>query len=277
MTVSSDDLPGYVAAHRRTRWLGATHRHHAHTGSTNDDAAAWAATDAPHGALVTADAQHAGRGRFGRSWHSPPASHVYASIVLRPGRVGAAWAALGLAVGVGLREGLLRWCPELGLKWPNDLVVGDRKLAGILCEARWLAGVPQIVVGFGINVASAAWPQPLRETAVALGAVVGAPVDAVVGAMAGAPVGRGEVLVAVLDALEPVLDAFEREGLAAVRERYEAACVSLGRVVSVSEGHGGVKREVHAVGIDVDGALLVRGIDGEDAALRRIEAGELAR
>ena len=250
-----------VAAGLSTQWLGHSHLHHARIGSTNDDAAAWAQDGAPHGALVTADAQDAGRGRFGRVWHSPAGAHVYASVVLRPeiapnNEVGRRWAGLGLAVGVGLREGLLQWWDGIGLKWPNDLVVGDRKLAGILCEARWIGSAPQIVVGFGINVKSVAWPEELR--AVALGDL-------------GVDVSPSAVLIAVLDALEPVLDAFATDGFAAVRERYEAACVSLGREVRVSRGDG-EGALVFAEALDPDGALLVRGEGG----LVRVDAGELA-
>ncbi len=254
------DAVAEVAAALGTRWLGRAHRHHLETGSTNDDAAAWAAAGAPHGALVTADAQQAGRGRLGRTWHSPAGSHVYASVVLRPPQADARWSALGLAVGVGLRDGLRGRGVDIGLKWPNDLQVGDRKLAGILCEARWIGGAPQIVVGFGINVRRQTWPAELQRRAVTLEEATGAehrPLD---------------VLVGVLDALEPVLDTFAVHGFAALRERYEAACVSLGRVVRVSEADGRVV-EAFAAALDHDGALLVR--DPGASRLRRVEAGEL--
>jgi len=247
-----------VALGLSTQWLGHAHLHHARIGSTNDDAAAWARDGAPHGALVTADAQDAGRGRFGRVWHSPAGAHVYASVVLRPEIADGRWAALGLAVGVGLREGLLRWCDGIGLKWPNDLVVGGRKLAGILCEARWIGSAPQIVVGFGINVKSVGWPEELRASAVALGDL-------------GVDVSPSAVLIAVLDALEPVLDAFATDGFAAVRASYEPACISLGREVVVSRP-GGESTRVFAEALDHDGALLVRGEGG----LVRVDAGELA-
>lgn len=258
--IAPADTVAEVAAALGTRWLGRVHRHHTEIGSTNDDAAAWATAGAPHGALVTADAQHSGRGRLGRAWHSPPGSHVYASLVLRPATADARWSALGLAVGVGLREGLLGAGVDIGLKWPNDLLVGERKLAGILCEARWIGGAPQIVVGFGINVRRQAWPAELIRRAVSLDEATGAvrrPTD---------------VLVAVLEALEPVLDEFGAHGFAGLRERYESACVSLGRVVRVSEADGGAT-EVFAAGLDHDGALLVR--DAGGSRLRRVEAGEL--
>lgn len=261
MSERDDPFVAALGAGLGTRWLGRVHRHAARTGSTNDDAAAWAAAGAPHGALVTADVQDAGRGRFGRPWHAPAGAHVMASVILRPDAADGRWAALGLAVGVALREGLSRWSSEIGLKWPNDLVIGERKLAGILCEARWIGAAPQIVVGFGINVRAHPWPEDLVDRAVALEEIVGASID------------RAPVLAAVLDALEPVIEVFTIHGLAAVRARYESACVSLGRVVGVTDGRAG-RREVLAVAIDHDGALLVRQPDGA-GELRRIEAGEI--
>lgn len=249
----SDELAALVLS---TRWLGRTHEHHAVIGSTNDRAAAWG----EHGALVTADAQSLGRGRFGRPWHSPAGANLYASFVLRPPRADARWSALGLAVGVGLREGLARYCDDVALSWPNDLHVAGKKLGGILCEARWLGNTPTFVVGFGINVHARAWPPELAEIAVSLAEATGRAAPA-----------RAELLAGLLGALEPVLDAFAREGFAAVRERYEARCISLGQHVAVSEGDGSTRRRVLAVAIDDDGALLVRARSG--APLERIDAG----
>ncbi|MEZ4454886.1 MAG: biotin--[acetyl-CoA-carboxylase] ligase, partial [Nannocystaceae bacterium] len=123
-----------------TRAFGRAHEHHAAIASTNDRALAWAAEGAPQGALVTADRQVEGRGRRGRAWASAPGDLAF-SLVFRPGSYGPGrasggdrWGALGLAVGVGVREGLAPWLREVELKWPNDLRVGGRKLAGILCE-----------------------------------------------------------------------------------------------------------------------------------------------
>lgn len=154
--------------------LGQPREHHASLPSTNDRALAWAREGAPHGAMVTADAQTAGRGRLGRRWDSPPGAGLYVSLVLRPAEVVVGrgwdprWAALGLAVGLGLREGLARWVPDALLKWPNDLLVRGHKLAGVLCETRWQGSTPDIVVGFGVNVAQREFPAELRATSLAL-------------------------------------------------------------------------------------------------------------
>lgn len=253
----SDDALASLSQHLRTRWLGRAHEHHGRIGSTNDRAAAW--SDAPHGALVTADQQDAGRGRFGRVWHSPAGASLYASFVLRPPHADARWSALGLVVGVGLYEALAGTVGGLGLRWPNDLLVGGRKLGGILCEGRWAGATPQFVVGFGLNVRAQPWPSELAAIATSIEQAAGERRD------------RVALLAAVLHALEPCLEAFARDGFAAVRDRYEAACVSLGTVVAVSVDGGRARRHVRAIGLDHDGALLVQG----EAGRERIEAGEL--
>jgi BirA family biotin operon repressor/biotin-[acetyl-CoA-carboxylase] ligase len=242
----------------RTRWLGRVHEHHAVLGSTNDRASAWAKDGAPAGALVTADAQTGGRGRLGRGWFSPAGASVYASVVVRPAVLDARWAGLGLAVGVGIADGLA--LEGLALKWPNDVLLDGRKLAGVLCEARVHAGAPDVVVGFGINVHAIDRPPEIAAIATSL-------------AEHGATLGRADVLARVLDALEPVLDVFAEHGFAALRDRYESRCITLGREVLVGDGAAAPRRRMFAVGLDGDGALRVR--DPKGGPTERIEAGDV--
>lgn len=125
--------------------LGAPRVHRRVTGSTNDDARALALAGAPHGTLVTADRQTEGRGRRGRSWDAGPGDALLMSVVLReiPGL-------LPLRAAIAVR----RVCgAEAALKWPNDVLVGELKVAGILCERR--AGEDHAIAGIGINVAAA--------------------------------------------------------------------------------------------------------------------------
>lgn len=252
---SNDDLL-QLGARLRGRY-GRPHEHHAELSSTNDRALQWLREGAPHGAVVTADAQRAGRGRRGRSWFSPPGESLYVSLVLRPGplrpparpdRLGA----LGLAVAVGLHEGLPPLRHPVRLKWPNDLTVDGRKLGGILCEARWVGDTPEVVVGFGLNVHGRAFPGHLQDlaTSVALHGDDEAP-------------GRAVLLAELLLALEGAVEPFLREGFSAVRERYLPQCEVLGRVIDVGDQDAPDRaRRGVAERLDHDGALWVRPIDG---------------
>jgi len=242
--------------------LGQVREHHASLPSTNDRALAWARAGAPHGAMVTADAQSAGRGRLGRRWDSPPGEGLYVSLVLRPeamlgGEAGwsARWASLGLAVGLGLREGLARWVPEATLKWPNDILLGGEKLGGVLCETRWQGSSPDLVVGFGVNVLQREFPAELRATSLARYMPEGT-----------CPL-RQEVLVAALAGLELALRGFFAGGFPAIRAGYERHSAVLGKRLSV----GGAPAE--AVGFDEDGALRVQPVGGGPS--RRVESEDV--
>lgn len=249
-----------LARHLTTRALGRVHEHHEELTSTNDRALAWLREQpaAPHGALVTADAQSSGRGRMGRRWSSASGAGVYASLVAKPyagaRRPPATIGALGLAVGAGLRDGLLRALPQLGveLKWPNDLMVEGRKLGGILCESRWPGPRPEMVIGFGINVAGAPPPEVVDQ-ATSLAACVAQ------------PPGRVPLLADLLAGLEPVLDRFFEHGFAAIRDAYEPHCTVLGRMISVpmTRADGSSERILaEALRLDEDGALVVRSRGG---------------
>jgi BirA family biotin operon repressor/biotin-[acetyl-CoA-carboxylase] ligase len=122
-------------------------------GSTNDEAAAWARQGAPHGAVVIADAQTKGRGRLGRVWHSPPGAALYFSMVLRPQVPLQRLPMLTLAAGVALAETVAQQDVVPVLKWPNDVLVDGKKLAGILTESAVQGGrVEHVIVGIGVNL-----------------------------------------------------------------------------------------------------------------------------
>ena len=255
-----------MARRLSTAVLGQVREHHASLPSTNDRALAWAREGAPHGALVTADEQTAGRGRLGRRWASPAGEGLYASVVLRPAEVylnglagGAGWSprwsALGLAVGLGVHMGISRWVPETRLKWPNDLLVGRRKLAGVLCETRWQGATPDVVIGFGINVLQRGFSEDLNATSLALEL----PQEICPG--------RLEVLNAALVGLESVLGRFFAGGFPGIRGAYEAHSAVVGQALTV----GGVAAE--GVGFDDDGALRVRPPGG--GASRRVESEDV--
>jgi len=227
--------------------IGRPRVHHAVTGSTNERAKELAATGAPHGTLVTADEQSAGRGRQGRTWVAPRRSAVLMSLVLREYD-----ALLPLRAAVAAREGLAcgaNMMHEPSIKWPNDLWVDGRKLGGILVEGRPQEG--WAVLGMGLNVwtESEDFPPDLREIATSVVMVEG-----------GAP----DVEV-VLGELLPYLDIWLRAKPAEVLEAWRAWDALKGRAISWDGGSG------TAAGIDDSGALLVDTTDGRVA----LQAGEV--
>jgi len=192
---------------------------------------------APDGVVAVADHQTAGRGRLGRVWEATPGSALLVSVLLRPSlgpdRIGLVTMATGLALADAVLEvaGV-----TAGLKWPNDLVVHDRKLAGLLAEAELGPGVVRaVVVGVGCNLVAAAIPPE-----------------------AGRPVDPDALLDAFLDALGARLDDHTAL-VAAYRER----SATLGRRVRVDVGGGRVV-EGDAVAVGSTGTLVVRDDDGEE-------------
>jgi BirA family biotin operon repressor/biotin-[acetyl-CoA-carboxylase] ligase len=254
-----------------TRRLGRAFEWHASCASTNDLAMARARAGAPTGLVVATDAQTAGRGRLGRSWHSPPGENLYFSMVLRPARPPSEIPPLTLLVGAAVATALraLELAPRL--KWPNDvqLVDGDgrrRKVAGILTEMASLGDSAQhVVVGVGLNVNGLDFPPELADRATSLRRALGGPA-----------LDRARVLAAVLDALEPLYDDFERRGPAAAVAAFNAHAVlpDRCRVAMPAGPTAGADAwlEGTAVGVDADGALRLR----DDAGtLHRVISGEL--
>jgi len=222
------------------------------TGSTNADLLARAAAGAAEGTVLAAEAQTAGRGRMGRTWVSPPAAALMFSVLLRPaavppGRRG--WVPLlaGLAAAAAVRAltGV-----DARLKWPNDVLVGDRKLAGILAEQ----AADAIVVGTGINVSTTRAELPV-ETATSL-ALEGA-----------AGTSRPELLVAVLGEIQHRYLAWAGGAspgdpdACGLRAEYRRRSATLGRRVRV-EFPGGDTASGTALDVDADGRLVISGADG---------------
>jgi BirA family biotin operon repressor/biotin-[acetyl-CoA-carboxylase] ligase len=231
-------------------------------GSTNDIARAMALEDGAEGAVVLANGQTAGRGRYGRSWFSPAGSGLYVSVVLNPSASAIAPRRAGtlltLAAGVAMAEAIesaTGLSPDI--KWPNDLLIARRKLAGILAEAAG-HGSP-VVLGYGINVRESAYPPDLRDRATSVERELGRPID-----RSGLCV---ETLAALAHRYRDLLDGRFDVILDSWRRRSPA---SDGAPVSWRTASG--TRSGTTAGIDDDGALLVR--VGE--RLETILGGEVA-
>jgi BirA family transcriptional regulator, biotin operon repressor / biotin---[acetyl-CoA-carboxylase] ligase len=213
-------------------------------GSTNDIAMNAAMHGAAEGLIVAANAQSSGRGRLGRSWASPPGSGLYVSVILRPRRE--ALPLVTIAAGVAIAEGIEAATGlHAGVKWPNDIYAGTRKLAGILAEAGSSPAGEHVIVGFGINLHPAGLPPDVASRATSIEGELGRPVD------------RGLVLAECLAALATRYQTLQRgagdEVIGAWRLR---AAPHLGRHVEW-DGDGGAQRGI-AHDIDARGALLVR-------------------
>jgi BirA family transcriptional regulator, biotin operon repressor / biotin---[acetyl-CoA-carboxylase] ligase len=219
-------------------------------GSTQDEAAAQARSGAPAGTLVLASRQASGRGRLGRSWHSPDGG-LYASLVLRPGGEPGCWPALAVRAGTAAASALsAAGVAGVRVKWPNDLLVGGRKVAGILAEAWPAEGFA--VLGLGLNVAFPDGPPAdLRDLATDLAAHLPS---------GDATEACGAVLAAVASAVVPPLPDPPVDGAAAT------AWLDRDRVVSVGNLRG------RPEAIDERGELLLRLADGTGV---RVRTGEL--
>jgi BirA family biotin operon repressor/biotin-[acetyl-CoA-carboxylase] ligase len=218
------------------------------TASTNADVAAAVRTGAPEGLVVVTLDQEAGRGRLARSWQSSPGAGLAVSVLLRPDQVSPArWPWLPLLTGVAVR-GAMRGGAGLdaSLKWPNDVLVGGRKLAGILLARVDGPAGPAAVAGIGVNVAMTAGQLPV-PTATSL-------------AVEGADVEPADLLVALLEQLGHEYVGWRRAGGdpgAGLAEEYAAACGTIGARVRVSLPDGAVLDGL-ATGVDDLGRLQVR-------------------
>jgi BirA family biotin operon repressor/biotin-[acetyl-CoA-carboxylase] ligase len=233
-----------VALARSAGRFGRDVRWYAEVASTNDLAARLAEHGGAEGSVVIADAQTAGRGRLGRVWSSPAGSGLYVSVVLRPRNH--AMPLLTIAAGVALIEGIRAATGLMTvLKWPNDVYLNRRKLAGILAEA----APAHVVVGFGINVSPAVYPADIAARATSLERELGRTVD------------RGTLLVECLAAFEARYDDVQCDRTAVVLDAWRAfARPMLGRSVQW-DTRDGVRQGV-AEDVDASGALLVRTQDG---------------
>lgn len=229
--------------------------------STNDVAFKLALKGATEGTVVVADAQMKGKGRLGRVWQSPAGCNLYTSIIIRPSLEPARASQITLMAGVAVAELLSLYCSEVALKWPNDIQIGGKKVAGILTEMRASGeGIDFIIVGIGINVnmrrgESAA---SIRDISTSLKEEGGVDIP------------RVDLTVKLYDSFASWYARYMREGFDPIREAWLKYNTEA-RHVQVTSGDELQKGEV--VGIDGYGALLL--LD-ENKIVRRIIAGDVS-
>jgi len=232
----------------------AKHVHHYYkVGSTNSEAMTAAAEGAPEGSVYLAEEQLTGRGRGAHSWHSARSAGIYCSVILRPPMPPSDALLLSLASGLAVRAAVAEVAQlPVDLKWPNDLLIGGKKFAGILTEMNAEATqVRHLVVGMGINVNQAKFPAELREIATSLRLETGTEWS------------RVELCAALLKSLDHEYRALLNEGEAArvsVLKRFEENSSSArGCKVRVEENEG---IEGVTEGLDARGFLQVRTAEG---------------
>ena len=221
--------------------------------STNEEAKRRAQAGAPSGSIFVAETQTGGKGRLGRSWTSPPKTGLWFSILLReglfPSQVTTITLLAGLAVCTAIREltGL-----DARIKWPNDVVIGTKKVCGILTEmAAEIDRIDYIVVGVGVNVNIPSFPEEIAVKATSLQIE------------SGSSLRRVPLLQEILNQFESILLDYQSSGIEPLREQYKALCISLERNVIFTRSN--VVHTGTAVDISAEGELIVEcnGIHGQ--------------
>lgn len=247
-------------------WAAKTGYYLEETDSTNEDARRYADAGAAHGTVVAAGMQRAGRGRRGRTWISPAWENLYFTLLLRPDFLPEKASMLTLVTALAAAEAIAHKTGlEIGIKWPNDLVCGGKKLCGILTEMRLDSrgekpAIRDVIVGVGVNVNQTVFAPELRERAVSLRLLSGRSWETDI------------LLIEILKQFEEGYAAFCRQGdLSGLKAAYEARLVNRDRQVRVEDGKApftGVAR-----GISETGELLVQCPDG---TLEKVYAGEVS-
>ena len=230
--------------------------------STNTEAKRMAANGAPHGTVLIADRQTGGRGRMGRSFHSPAGTGLYLSVLLRPQCPAEKLMHLTCATAVAACDALEQAAGlRPGIKWTNDLVVDGKKLGGILTELSLDKDgkAPWAVIGIGINCGQQAedFPADIRDIATSLALCTGKSIDRAAVA--------ASLIASVHDMSRQLHDS------ASMLARYREDCITLGQVISLVRGEE--IRHGKALDVDAQGALLVQFPDGHTEA---VNSGEVS-
>jgi len=220
---------------------------HSTLGSTMTEASRLAAEGCESGAIVGAEEQTAGQGRYGRAWHSEPGAGLYVSIVLRNVFSAEALPVVTLALGLAASEAILTACDvPCDLRWPNDVLVQSRKCAGILTQLEGTA----VIAGIGINVNHAAFPAELSAIATSLRIA------------SGRVHSREKLLVELIRSVTNFCSLLEHEGRDPILEMFSrASSFVYGRRVYVDQGDALL--EGTTAGLNASGFLMLRGDDGK--------------
>lgn len=250
-----------IQHHLRTKEIGRVVHAYNSLKSTNDLAAQMAESGSPEGTLIVAETQTRGRGRLGRVWYSPPGTGIYLSIILRPTFPPESAPGLSVMTALALAETINEYCPgETYLKWPNDVLIGRRKTAGILTELSADRGkINHVIVGVGINVNQGVghFPEEIRGQATSVRRATKRKVR------------RVDLLVAFLKQFEKEYSVYQIAGLKKACPRLKKFSSLLGKEVAVRSGR--TRTNGLATDIDASGRLILETKAGKVT----ISAGEV--
>lgn len=254
--------PEEIIPHFNTQWMGKRILYFNDIGSTNIEARDEAQRGAPEGTIVVSEMQNNGMGRLARGWYSPQYKGIWLSVVLRPkfrpqdAPKCSLMAAVALERAIAAQTGI-----HCGIKWPNDLLVGNKKLVGILTEmSANFDSINYIIIGMGINVnlLGEDIPEDLQSIATSLAIITGKTVD------------RKALLGKILKELEYSYEQVCREGFGKLLDEWRQKSITLGQIVDVY----GLDQHFsgQAVDIDAEGALLIERPTG----IERVVAGDVS-
>lgn len=245
-----------------TKWAGQRIYEYEEIDSTNVCASHLASEGAEHGTLVIAHKQYAGRGRRGRSWESPAGNNIYLSLVLRPefqpDRAPMLTLLMAYSVAQALEE---KEDAEVRIKWPNDLVIGKKKICGILTEMKLNgSGIGHVIIGVGINANMDEFPDEISSKATSLKIELGRAIDS------------KSLIGVIMQKFETNYDRFTgQQDLSFIQEEYNKLLVNKDREVRILEP--GNEYEAVAYGINSTGELLVKKKNGE---METVFSGEVS-
>jgi BirA family transcriptional regulator, biotin operon repressor / biotin---[acetyl-CoA-carboxylase] ligase len=245
-------LEAEVGMFLNTGRIGKCYFYHPEASSTNTLARSLAQEGGPEGSLIVADSQSGGRGRMGRNWHSPPGVNLYFSFILRPGVPSFRVPQLTLLVAAAIHRALHSHVPGIQpkVKWPNDILVGGRKVCGVLCEMQSEPDLTHfVIVGVGINVNQSVFSLELRHLATSLVKE------------SGSSVSRAHLLADVLNHFEPLYDEWlVRDDLSFIIPYLDEHSFLNARDVTVDQFKQSIRGRVS--GLAPGGELMLLGTDG---------------
>ena len=231
------------------------------TGSTNDEAFRLGVAGALEGTIVIADSQTKGKGRLQRVWHSPAGTNIYTSIILRPQFEVARAPQISIAAGVAVAEVLEKYCSgKIQLKWPNDVLLNEKKICGILAQVKTnVCGIDFIVLGIGINVNFSynQFPEDIRNLATSLSIETDREIS------------RRELIIRLYENLAKWYKKLIADGFSAVKEKWLSMAPMIGQRVQIMSGDEVISGK--ALGIDEQGSLVL--LTAEDGKIK-IFAGD---